>query len=252
MFKKIIVPFMLSTLTVTAFAGGTDYAGKNNNNTFINLNFGTPLLIGHMEANYDAGASGNQDFSSDLFSSGLLIGLQLGHEWWFNNSNAFSTLAGFNFNFSQMENIWHIEDINTPSGESFDLLNKVRTKGQYNILFGLTHSFSTNFLAHINAGPSILNIKNSLSITENAQNAGNDAAPGQSKNYYLWGADLAIGFSFPLSQHSAITGNLDYYVYINKNVNSIDDIDIGGNDGLSSRKLVMMMPTVTIGYSIFF
>lgn len=253
-FSTTLLSSTLALSSAVAFAGGPDIQDSRNA-TYININSGFSLNIVQLSAQYN-NLTGNTSelFNTTGYDSAILLGFKVGHQWQLSQSNDLFLEAGTWYNWGNVRQTWHTDDVLAPGGQPFDLVNTIKPRLQMNLDLGVAHYLNDSLSVHINGGPSVLQAKSYYNTYGGTAAARNLEGPSQSETKYFWGGNLGLGFDLWLSAHSVIDCSVNDYVYASRKLKAVDNVDntTPTDDNLTDRKVFITVPTLTIGYSYYF
>ncbi len=240
-------------LNTAALAGGPDVADGMGNHVILGFMGGPAVNTASLQGFYNNVAdTDSQIFNSTASSISLLTGPELGYVWSINPRNTIGLVGNINYNSANTQQIWNLGDVITPSNDGYDLTQSVMPKWQYNLYLTAAHFITNSFSISLNAGFSTVDTKTTLSIHDAGDQVANTAAPGQSETNYLLGGLIGLGFGYFITPNSSLDANLNYYIYASQELNTVSDIDTGGRDQLTSRKLTLYIPTLLFDYTYHF
>lgn len=241
---------------LAVFAGGPDPslpAAPSWPHFWVGVQGGIAGNIAQRWSRYTRPPTSVEDFNTTAFAASGIVGVNAATEWHIGDVGALRFWGSVNRGFATVRQTDLLVSNMTPTDEDYDLRHTLEPTLQYNVGFGLSHLVTNSFVAYIDTGFSTLRVKDKLKIADaSGKTGGSSSAVPVSNKLYLAGAMLGFGFSFLCSAHSAIHWDFDYYIYPTAKLSTIRDIDTGGDDSLSKRKLFFSMPTLMVGYSLSF
>lgn len=254
MFRKIITP-TLSALVISsvAFAGGPDLTRDSINGFFMGANIGGAISMDSLSGEYNNPANAtSQTFQTSASDTSALTGASIGYAFSITPRSQIALVGDFLYNWSKINQIWHIDSNLTPNTEGYDITQNARPKWQYNAYFRVIHFLSNNFSVYANMGISIADAKVKLTINDNGLQAGNTAGPGNSENINLYGGVLGVGGDYFVSDHNSFSAEFDYFLYSSRKLKTATPITSTSNDQISSRKIQLYIPSLMVGYTYHF
>lgn len=178
------------------------------------------------------------------------IGASAGYGFNTSQNNLVELTFNYNHYLGLIKQTFGIARSLTPGGDSMSLNQKIRPQSQFNFEVNNRHFITNNFDMRVNTGLSILRLKNTLNISANGPSS--TAASGSTQTKTLIGGLVGIGFDYYLTAHSALSTNINYFLYASAKLHNINDIDTGGTDSLTKRKVTFSSPELSIGYNYYF
>ncbi len=245
---------LLSSLLITpamALAAGTSTKAPSPGNMYVGVNLGSAMNVAELSAFYDGTLNKEAHFENTAVSTGMLAGLTFGYGMQMGASNNLNVAMDINFNSGMLKQTMHLDSSSNPSTESFDLIQSVSPKMQYNLMLSYGYTVTPSFSTHVNLGGSMLVADHSIAIHDVGDGDADDlAGKDSSGDTSVAGGILGFGTTHKLSPTSDINFDINYYMYGTAKFDNLDDVINGASvtDNLSERKAVFSMPAFTISY----
>lgn len=249
-FTSLALSSIAVLMSATAIAGEPGIPQPQmmmNNGFFFGLQGGAGIGIAKHQGTYEIISSTSTQAEDTASSLQGLFGAKLGYQWLIKNHYALGLVFGFNYFLGKNEQEWLFDDQTATPGSGVNINNQLSPREQLNILVNEALALTSTFNLTLEGGFSTMNAKYRTSIS--APDGANVAGPS-SQTKFLYGGVVGAGFEYVFSRHMTANINMDIYMYAPSKFKTI--ATVGSTDQLSNRKLTLVIPTISIGYTYHF
>lgn len=255
--KKILISTgVLAILTAGCASANT----SAQHHYYIGIRGGGGIAVANGEGHYsyNTGTSliRTQDFNNTSAAATGFVGFNTGYYWNLSSKNTLGVEAAFRYNFGTLNQSNTIDTFNTGNSESVDLKNKTKLRDQYDLALTESHMLTNDLSLTFRGGLSAIRIHNTLTPIDSEASTDTAASP-TSTNQFLFGGVVGAGLKLKMSMHTALNFNVDYHIYAPRNLRTanVDTSTIpagASTPTLSKRRIGLIMPSFSIGYSYCF
>ncbi len=193
---------------------------------------------------------GNAILTANAITAG---GGSIGYNIPWGNTFAVEPLFGFNAFYGKIKSQGVI--YGARGGDPLGTQNTVTLKNQYNLLVNLKKLISSNVALTLGLGASYMQFDNNLAVIPFV--SGLNAVPNNRNNNGVHGIGpiIGVGAQWLLGHHSSVAVNFDNYMYIEKNLGTMQNIDPenwNNYSTLKNRKITLFLPVLSMQYNINF